>query len=42
MAIGKPSPATLNRATELGQRSRVLWIKDLQRREALVRDAGGG
>ncbi len=34
----------LNRLTKMGileQRSRVLWIKDLARLEALVRDAGG-
>jgi hypothetical protein len=30
----------LNRATSMGQRIRVLWIKDLARLEALVRDAG--
>ena len=34
----------LNRLTKMGiieQRSRMLWIKDLLRLEALVRDAGG-
>src|SRR5262245_14723045 len=37
----KPAPNRLPKMGIIEQRSRVLWIKDLARLEALVRDAGG-
>jgi hypothetical protein len=39
--LAHPRAQSAHQMGILEQRSRVLWIKDLARLEALVRDAGG-